>query len=458
MGHGGVPIYLYVIAFFCTCGAIALSLLHIYRHLLNYTEPTFQRYIVRIVFMVPVYALMSFLALVIPMGSIYFDSIREGYEAWVIYNFLSLCLAWVGGPGAVVLSLSGRILKPSWFLMTCCLPPLPLDGRFIRKCKQGCLQFVILKPILVVLTLILYEKGKYKDGNFSPTQSYLYLTIIYTISYTVALYALALFYVACRDLLQPFNPVPKFIIIKSVVFLTYWQWWCLLSNSSGPNIPRPCAVVAQDTFAKDRITEPWGLRFYVIRGVLVFLAAKSGFIKDADEAAQLQNIIICVEMLLAALGHFYAFPYKEYAGANIGASRGLSASLAHALMLNDFYHDTVHQFAPTYHDYVLYNHDGDEGPRKYRSRTFVPIGPEMESVRRNKPNIASKSDDARLSGFSSDSNSPKDSGPNSGASHSGAAKSSLLVDTSNSISVPYDFTLIDLDGPSYPSANKSGNR
>ena len=39
----------------------------------------------------------------------------------------------------------------------------------------------------------------------------------------MALYALALFYFACKDLLQPFNPVPKFIIIKSVVFLTYWQ-------------------------------------------------------------------------------------------------------------------------------------------------------------------------------------------------------------------------------------------
>jgi len=82
---------------------------------------------------------------------------------------------------------------------------------------------VILKPILVVVTLILYAKGKYKDGNFNPNQSYLYLTIIYTFSYTMALYALALFYVACKDLLQPFNPVPKFIIIKSVVFLTYWQ-------------------------------------------------------------------------------------------------------------------------------------------------------------------------------------------------------------------------------------------
>lgn len=50
------------------------------------------------------------------------------YEAWVIYNFLSLCLAWVGGPGAVVLSLSGRSLKPSWYLMTCCFPSIPLDG------------------------------------------------------------------------------------------------------------------------------------------------------------------------------------------------------------------------------------------------------------------------------------------------------------------------------------------
>jgi hypothetical protein len=100
---------------------------------------------------------------------------------------------------------------------------------------------VILKPILVVVTLILYAKGKYKDGNFSPKQSYLYLTIIYTFSYTMALYALALFYVACKDLLQPFNPVPKFIIIKSVVFLTYWQvifkhfsfLWSILSHIFG---------------------------------------------------------------------------------------------------------------------------------------------------------------------------------------------------------------------------------
>ncbi|KAH9624038.1 hypothetical protein KSS87_008631 [Heliosperma pusillum] len=434
-----VPIYYIIIALPCTVGAIALAIFHIYRHLMNYTEPTYQRYIVRIIFMVPVsaaflhsrtassalpfipvhllvYALMSFLSLVKPDSAIYFDSVREIYEAWVIYNFLSLCLAWVGGPGAVVLSLSGRVMKSSVCLMTCCFPPMALDGRFIRRCKQGCLQFVILKPILVTMTFILYSKGKYEDGDFSAKQSYLYITIIYTISYTVALYALVLFYMACRDLLQPFNPVPKFVLIKSVVFLTYWQ------------------------------------------GVLVFLAAKSGFIQDAQDAASFQNFIVCIEMLMAAVGHFYAFPYKEYAGANIGLSPGLTGSLAHSLKLNDFYHDTVHQFAPTYHDYVLYNHgEGEEGPRKYRSRTFVPTGQEMDAVRRNKHLHGNKLDNVQLSSQSSSSTSTPINPLDGQELTSEDIKSSLLVDTANSLSVPYDMTLVDLDLSSFPSNIPAAN-
>ncbi|XP_061945169.1 uncharacterized protein LOC133669148 [Populus nigra] len=414
-----LPIYFSVIAFFCALGAMALAIFHIYRHLLNYTEPTYQRYIVRIIFMVPVYALLSFLSLIFPESPIYFNSICEVYEAWVIYNFLSLCLAWVGGPGAVILSLSGRVMKPSWCLMTCCFPHMPLDDRFIRRCKQGCLQFVILKPFLVAVTLILYAKGKYMDGNFSPKQSYLYLTIIYTISYTLALYALALFYVACKDLLQPFNPVPKFIIIKTV-FLTYWQ------------------------------------------GVLFFLAAKSGFIKDAEQAAQFQDFIICVKMLIAAVGHLYAFPYKEYAGANTAGSCDLTRSLAHALKLNDLYHDTVHQFAPTYHDYVLYNYtEGDDGTRKYRSRTFVPTGQEMDAVRKNKLMFGNKMDELSSHSSSATSTLKNDSSVPHPA-HSDAMKSSHLIGVFDSLSSPYDMSLIDMDFSNYPAkvvaANETGIR
>ncbi|XP_019191138.1 PREDICTED: transmembrane protein 184A-like [Ipomoea nil] len=410
------PIYYILVALPCTAGAIGFAIFHIYLHLLNYTEPTYQRYIVRIVFMVPVYALASFLSLVMNKSAIYFNSLREIYEAWVIYNFLSLCLEWVGGPGAIVLNLTGRFLKPNCCLMTCCFPPISLDGRFIRKCKQGCLQFVILKPILVALTFILYAKGKYEDGNFNPRQSYLYLTIVYTISYSMALYALLLFYVACRDLLQPFNPVPKFIIIKSVVFLTYWQ------------------------------------------GVLVFLAAKSRLIKDTAEAADFQNFLICVEMLIAAIGHFYAFPYKEYAGANIGSSRGFTASLAHALMLNDFYHDTVHQFAPTYHDYVLYNHGDGEGAKKYRARTFVPTGQEMDAVRRNKHGFGNRLEDVQMSCRSSSASRTSQNPDNTqDSTKTEAMNSSLLMESSSSQSLPYDLSLIDIDISDYPTKVPSAN-
>lgn len=47
----------FVTAFVCTVGSIALAIFHIYNHLLNYTEPIYQRYIVRIIFMVPVSSL-----------------------------------------------------------------------------------------------------------------------------------------------------------------------------------------------------------------------------------------------------------------------------------------------------------------------------------------------------------------------------------------------------------------
>lgn len=121
------------------------------------------------------------------------------------------------------------------------------------------------------------------------------------------------------------------------------------------------------------------------------------------------------------------------------------------------------QFAPTYHDYVLYNHsEGEEGTRKYRSRTFVPIGPEMDNVRKNKHVIGNKIDDIQLASFSSNSSTPSYSGSMPDASNSDVMKSSLLVDVSNSMSIPYDLTLIDLDVSSYPekvpAADKAGAR
>ena len=93
----------------------------------------------------------------------------------------------------------------------------------------------------------------------------------------------------------------------------------------------------------------------------------------------------------------------------------------------------------------------------------MPTGPEMESVRRNKHMFGNKLDDIQLSSLSSSSTStPKNPDTVTDSTQSDVMKSSLLVDTSNSFSEPYDMSLIELDVSNYPSkvpaANEAGTR
>ncbi len=41
-----------------------------------------------------------------------------------------------------------------------------VNGRFVRQCKQGALQFVLLKPILAIIILVLYTQAKYTEGDW----------------------------------------------------------------------------------------------------------------------------------------------------------------------------------------------------------------------------------------------------------------------------------------------------
>lgn len=56
-----------------------------------------------------------------------------------------------------------------------------------------------------------------------PSSGFLYVTLIYNVSVSLALYALFLFYFATRELLSPYDPVWKFLTVKSVIFLSFWQ-------------------------------------------------------------------------------------------------------------------------------------------------------------------------------------------------------------------------------------------
>ena len=57
----------------------------------------------------------------------------------------------------------------------------------------------------------------------SPRYGYFYCTLAYNISITIALYGLVLFYSSTRELLSKYNPVLKFVTIKTIIFLSFWQ-------------------------------------------------------------------------------------------------------------------------------------------------------------------------------------------------------------------------------------------
>ena len=63
--------------------------------------------------MVPIYAFTSWLGLTYPQVALYFDFIRECYEAFVIYCFFQLLVQSLGGEEKLAYRLAGKEEHPA---------------------------------------------------------------------------------------------------------------------------------------------------------------------------------------------------------------------------------------------------------------------------------------------------------------------------------------------------------
>ncbi|XP_061604609.1 transmembrane protein 184B-like isoform X2 [Phyllopteryx taeniolatus] len=348
--------------------ALLITCHQIYMHLRYYSSPNEQRHIVRILFIVPIYAFDSWLSLLFFTNEeyyVYFDTVRDCYEvigwrpvqgvprllpedswdrlqyardpseAFVIYNFLSLCYEYLGGESAIMAEIRGKPIESSCMYGTCCLWGKTYSIGFLRFCKQATLQFCVVKPLMAVITVILQAFGKYKDGDFNVASGYLYVTIIYNISVSLSLYALFLFYFATRELLVPYSPVLKFFMVKSVIFLSFWQGLLLA-------ILEKCGAIPQINSAD----------FSVGEGTV---------------AAGYQNFIICIEMFFAAVALRHAFTYKVYMDKRLDSygsfpiygqygrcapMKSISSSLKETMNPGDMVQDAIHNFSPAYQQYT----------------------------------------------------------------------------------------------------------
>jgi len=322
--------------------AILISCHHIYMHLKFSTMPSEQRYIVRILFIVPMFGFDSWLSLLYVKQDIYvyFDAIKDWYEAFVIYNFMSLCYEYLGGEGNIMSELRGKPIKTNWYYGTCCLRAKSYTIEFLRFCKQATLQFCLVKPLMSIMTLYLMASGRYKDGDWSLDNSYIYITMVYNISVSLALYGLYLFYQATKGLLAPYEPVWKFLTVKFIIFLSFWQG-CL----------------------------------FAILQKLGYLKPLSPELSAGAVAAGYQNFFISIEMLFASIAFRYAFPYEIYCyNSNRQSSvtmQSISNSLKETVNPRDIMTDAIHNFHPQYQQYTQYNPsaDGDANRNISRSKT-----------------------------------------------------------------------------------------
>ena len=75
--------------------ACFLSFWLIAQHQANMTWIAVQSKICAILWMVPIYAINSFLSLLFPSAALYIDMLRDCYEAYVLFVFLSLMLSYL---------------------------------------------------------------------------------------------------------------------------------------------------------------------------------------------------------------------------------------------------------------------------------------------------------------------------------------------------------------------------
>lgn len=305
-------------------------------HLANYNQPHVQCYIVRILWMVPIYSMESWLCLRFHEYAIYIETLRDCYESFVLYSFLQFLIQVLGGEEALILMLKDK--SPTrgshmWGLQWCIKPWLmgqpvrrsvigdncdendkksassPSGSRnslkrvhwkspFFVKCKFGVLQYVLLKLVCSIVAVILELHGLYKEGNFTPKGGYLYVCIITNISQCWALYCMILFYYATHNELSPINPVGKFLSVKALVFFTWWQ-------SVGISILYQMDMIPH--YNDSKATKTWS---------------------SEDVAKGLQDYLICVEMFFAAIVHTLVFPHSEYSPQAVQArGRALNQSV-----------------------------------------------------------------------------------------------------------------------------------
>ncbi|KNC75952.1 hypothetical protein SARC_11531 [Sphaeroforma arctica JP610] len=301
--------FLEIVSGLFVLASLVISGYGIYKHLVSYVHPERQRRVVRILGLVPIYSLDSWFSLVFVEAALYLDTLRDVYEAYVLYQFFLLCVSYLGGEAQAKLVLSRKAdMAHSWPMNYCFSPIQTSSPYFFLNMKRGILQFVVLKPLGAIFAVVAEATGVYCNGEWKFNCAYLYHTILINVSVSIALYCLILFYKATKEELTPWKPLWKFLCIKAVIFFSFWQGVC----------------------------------FSFMIGV--GLIRNVGYYSTEYLSYGLQDFLICIEMLFIAVAHLFVFNPEEYIDTSSGRPRSKEYAVRDVFAIGDVVQDTRETF------------------------------------------------------------------------------------------------------------------
>ncbi|KAH9453466.1 hypothetical protein Pst134EA_033106 [Puccinia striiformis f. sp. tritici] len=261
--------------------ATLLSFWCIVQQLRNYRKPILQRFVVRILFMVPIYSISTLISLYSLDAAFFIDLIRDIYEAFVIYCFFGLLVEYLGGERSLLILIHGREPTPHPWPFSQLFSPIDISDPYtFLNIKRGIFQYVQVKPILVIVTVIFKATKTYNDGDLKFSNGYTYVSLGYNFSVSLCLYCLGVFWMCTGADLKPFRPMPKFLCIKGVIFFSFWQGF--------------------------------GISILVALGLL-----KSTRYPTETLSLAIQDTLICFEMPLFSILHLYAFSHRDFIEPNV---------------------------------------------------------------------------------------------------------------------------------------------
>jgi len=260
--------------------SVPISLHDIHMHILHYVSPL-QRHYIRILWMVPIYSIESWLALRFNDQKLIMETLREAYEAYVVYSFFRLLLEFMGPPDIALAKMAKLASekgtnKAKHIAPCCCLKQWTLDTQFLRRTSIGVWQYVFIRSLVAVIVIIFQQYDMYGEGHFSVDKAYVWTLIIINCSQCWALYCLVVFYIELKKELMSLNPLGKFLVVKAVVFFSWWQ----------------------------QIIVTFLVEVDMIPPVLEYTSE--------DVAKGLQNLLVVIEMFVYAICLHNFFPYTDF--------------------------------------------------------------------------------------------------------------------------------------------------